>query len=353
VFNLPDELSELLQHDPTTYTVVGREGKRREFKLQFVDADFSEYAKALAAFSNADGGVLILGVSDKPRQIIGVDLTTIPDEAKWANRLREDFDPEIVISTRTYEVANRNLFVAGVDPSPHRPVICKKTRTKLFTDKSGKQKDVEVLREGTIYYRYAGQTKAIGFAELSAMLDEREKRRMQKIIEALKVVERVGFDRAGVVDITAGEASNIFVSRETAKGLTFIDKANLVHDKGAPAYVVLGQVQLSNVVHAPLEEADKNLPTEAAEQLRPVVKEMYGPSATIAAQQVTKVLRRLQLDDDDRYCVKEKKLKRKYITRAGIKAVADFIRSEPLEAIRVFGARHAIAQYEQGALLAS
>jgi len=169
---------------------------------------------------------------------------------------------------------------------------------------------------------------------------------MAKILEAIRVVERVGFDKAGVIDLTAGAASSVYVSRETAKGLNFIDRANLVEDGAAPAYVVLGQVQLNNVVHAPLDEADKNLPSEAADQLRPIAVETYGRNAVISAQQVTKILRHLGIDDDGRHCIHEKKLRRKYVTRAGIEAAGDFIRTKPLEAIRAFGARNAIARYE-------
>ena len=110
---------------------------------------------------------------------------------------------------------------------------------------------------------------------------------------------------------------------------------------------MLGTVNLNKVVHAPLEEEDKNLPTEAANQLKPLVKQFYGKGATIWAPQVSALLKRLNLDGDNVHCVLEKKLRRKYITKAGIKAVGDFIREKPLEAIRIFGSKAAIQKYEQ------
>jgi Putative DNA-binding domain len=343
VFNLPETLDELLQFDGATLAVATREGKHREFKRDLIASDFSEYSKTLAAFSNSDGGVIVFGVSEKPRMIVGVN--QIADEAHWANRLREDFDPEIVIATKIYAVATMQLLAIGVDSSPNRPVICRKSRSKSVTDKEGRAKDVEVLREGAIYFRYAGQTRTIGYTELAAMLAERERRRIQAVMQTLKVMERVGLENTGIVNIKE-QTSNLYVSRETAKGLTLIDQGKFVEKNGAPAYVVLGQVNLNRVVHAPLDEADKNLPTEAAAQLKPIVEEIYGKGSTISAQQVSALLKKL-INNDNVHCVQEKKFHRKYVTRAGIKAVGDFIREEPLDAIRTFGSRVAIQRYEQ------
>jgi predicted HTH transcriptional regulator len=47
--------------------ITSREGKHREFKQAFVQSDFADYTKTLAAFSNADGGCILFGISDKPR----------------------------------------------------------------------------------------------------------------------------------------------------------------------------------------------------------------------------------------------------------------------------------------------
>jgi hypothetical protein len=340
VFAFPDDIVDLIQFDQTNLNVVSREGKHREFKSHFVVSDLSEYTKTLASFANAGGGVLIFGVGDKPRQIRGS--CEILDEARWADRLREDFAPEIEIATKVYTVSGLTLFAVGVDPSLHKPILCRKTRSKQIEDKDGKRKDIEVLREGTIYYRYAAQTRPIGFAELSALFDERDRRRMKAVMETLRAVERVGFENAGVVSMSPG-ASTLFVSRETAKGLSFIDKGRFVEEEGAPAYVVLGQVDLNKVVHAPLDEADKNLPTEAANALKPLIREVYGAGSSISAQQVSKLLTHLKIGDDNVHCVQEKKLARKYVTRAGIKALDDYVRTQ---AIRVFGSKLAIGGYE-------
>ena len=80
---------------------------------------------------------------------------------------------------------------------------------------------------------------------------------------------------------------------ETAKGLSLIDKGRLVEEAGAPAYVVMGNVDVKNVIQAPLDDADKNLPTEAAARIRPLVRRVYDNQTSITAGQVSMVLKRL------------------------------------------------------------
>lgn len=334
---LPANFSEFVHFDAATGSVTSREGKRLEFKEGFIAADLSDYTKVLASFANASGGVIVFGVSNKPRMI--VDAKEMTDEANWANRLRDDFEPELPFAIKEYMVNDCRLYAVGVDPCLHKPVICKRTRSKVVEDKKVGKKDVGVLQEGAVYYRYAGQTRTIGFAELHTMLTERETQYLRKMMETLQVIQKVGLENAGIVDMSIPK-SRIFMSKETAKGLSFIDKGQIVQEDGAPAYVVMGNVDLQQVVHAPLEEEDKNTPTEAAKALLKVVNEVYG-IGRIHPQQVTLLLRHMKIDGDNVHSVIEKKMGRKYITRAGLRAVEDFIREDPGEAINVFGSRAA------------
>jgi hypothetical protein len=230
VLKLPEKLSDLFAFDPVTLVVAGREGKRREFKLDYFQKDIADYTKTLAAFANADGGCIIFGVRDRPREIVGV--SSVIDEAKWADRLREDFVPEIVFSTRTYEIASKILLAIGTDSSPHRPIIARTNRSKKSADKDGKPVVTEAIKDGTIYYRYGGQTRPIGYSELSEMLADRERNRIKSMMENLKVVEKIGIENVGIIDMKEG-ASHLYLSKETARGL-FIDRGRFVEEDGAP-----------------------------------------------------------------------------------------------------------------------
>lgn len=174
---LPDRVEELIQFDGESLTVFSREGKHREFKQKFNQAEFSRYAKALAAFCNTDGGSLFFGVAEKPRRIEGVDPATIPDEAAWTDRLRRDFDPEIPIEVREYRVAGRCVVAIRVERHVQRPVICKRTRTAQI-ERRGRQTDQTITQECVVYYRQSGQTRPIAFTEMQNLLQERDERRI-------------------------------------------------------------------------------------------------------------------------------------------------------------------------------
>lgn len=340
VLHLPDDLSDLFSI-AADGSVSSRESKHLEFKEGFAESDFSDYTRALAAFSNADGGTIVFGVTDKPRRIVNAGEPL--DEAKWVDRLREDFDPEIHFAIRRYSFKGKILYAVGVDTARYKPVIARKNRTRVV-ERNGKKKDLEVLREGTVYYRYAGQSRFIAYAEMHNLLAQRDHLNFKRLTETLQLMQTVGIANTGVVDLSL-KRSRVYMSKETAKGLSFIDKGRLVEDAGSPAYVVMGNVEIQDVIHAPLQDEDKNIPTEAAKLLAPTVKEIYGGVTAISPQQVTALLRHLKIDGDNVHSVHEKKLNRKYVTREGLKALDNFIRANPGGALRVFGSRAALALY--------
>jgi len=343
MFALPQSLDELIQFDSASLAVTSRESKHREYKQDLVVADLSEYTKTLAAFANAGGGYILFGISNKPRQIVGA--THDIDEAQWVDRLKQDFDPEIPISTAHYTVRGLNVLAVGCDQAVNRPVVCKRSRSKAVPGKGSKQGQIEVIREGSIYYRYAGQSRTIGYSELVQLIAEREERRLKAFMDTINVIQKVGVDNTGILKMSE-ESSSIFMTPETARGLALIDKGRLVEKRGTPAYVVVGNVDVANVVHTQLPEADKNLPSEAAADLRPTVRKVFGPETPFSPGQVTMVLRHLGLDDDNIHSVHERKLRRKFVTRAGIQAIKSFIEEKPLEAITCFGSKASIARFK-------
>ncbi len=190
---LSENLDGLIDFDPATLRVTSRESRRLEFKRSFDRQQLAAYERTLAAFSNTVGGVILFGVADRPRIVVGTDPNTLPDDADITTLLRQDFSPEIPFEARTYHYGALTLFAIGVEPNINRPVICQRSRNKKTLDANGQNpREEEAIREGAIYYRYIAQTAAIKYTELRALLDEREERRLKIIMETLKAVERVG-----------------------------------------------------------------------------------------------------------------------------------------------------------------
>lgn len=350
---LPDKLADLIDYDAATLRVKSREGRKLEFKESFVKTQLASYERTMAAFANTVGGTIVFGVSDKPRLIVGTGPADLMDEADITTRLRADFAPEIPFESRTYQVGEMTLLAISVQPGVDRPVICQKTRTKLTHDANGNNpRDDVVIKDAAIYYRYSAQTSAISYNELRALLDEREERRLRIIMETLKAVERVGYEKVGVVDATsfgdATKATNLYVSKETAKSMNFIDEGRFteITDESSPAFLVVGRVSLGEVVHAPMEDADKNLPSEVASTLLPLVHRIYGPEVSLPPSGIKRLLEAFNLMEMP-YHEWDTKIGRRYVTRAGIVELRAKLQTEPLKALQSFASKKAIEAYEE------
>lgn len=276
---LPENLSELFEYDAATLRVSSREGKHREFKRQPAAGDMLRYGKTLAAFSNTDGGVIVFGVTDAPRTIVGVD-DAFPDEANWANSLRNAFAPEIDFEVREYVVGDKTVVAVGVDRGRDLPVVCLRD-SNVNRMVNGRTKTEALLQQGAIYYRQAGQTRPIYHLELRSMLERRDADRLAAFMQNLRIISEVGPDKIGILDmskgVTEGNTTRLYLSRETARHLNFIERGRFVESKeeGDPAYMVVGSVQLNQAVAGPLDPDDQNLPNETADRLRPVVEDVF------------------------------------------------------------------------------
>lgn len=353
--NLPEDLFELIEFEPHTLRVTSREGKHREFKQQINQRQISRYTKALAAFSNTDGGVLIFGVTDTPRHIVGVDPAEFPDEAQWSDCLNRDYAPEIDYTIREYEIANHTVIAIGVDRAKDLPIVCLRDNN-FQREVRGVVQQQTLSQKGSIYYRRAGQTRPIYYAELKAILEKRDEERLQAFLQNLKIISDVGPDKIGILDMSEraseGDATRLYLSRETARNLNFIERGRFVEspDDGDPAYVVVGNVHLNQVVAGPLDPADQNLPTDAANSLRPFIHEFYLDGMPFNGQHVARLAKfsgiRGQGDSDQRYCIQDGKVNRVYYTRAGIQKLREMIEADPESALRSFASKATIDQYE-------
>ncbi|MEO1168566.1 MAG: ATP-binding protein [Pseudomonadota bacterium] len=353
--DLPADLSEILDFDTDTMRVSSREGKHREFKQEFSKGHVAKYVKALAAFTNTDGGILIFGVTDAPRTIVGVDPAGIQDEAQWSDWLRRYFAPEIDFRIREYNVNALTVVAVGVDRGEDLPISClRDSQTEKVV--SGVSRAVPLTQKGAIYYRQAGQTRPMYHAELRKIIDERDQKRLNAYLQNLKIMSDVGPDRVGVVDMsraaTPNDEGTLYLSRQTAESLSFIDEGRFVEtkDQGDPAYMVVGRVQLNEVVPGPLDPADKNLPTEVAEKLKPVAEEVFGFSMPLTGAHVAKLAKHLGIrgdgEADPQFCINDEKLKRIYYTQSGVDLMENEIRDNSRDALQSFASRETIARYQ-------
>ena len=210
------EVHGLLRASPTNpCRLTSRENSRLEYKETFNWGNRAHYAKTMAAFANKDGGFIVFGVKDSPRDLVGVNAERFDalDPSRVAEFLNSAFLPEIPWELFRTEIAGIPLGIVAVLPAVGRPVVCIKN-------------DRNELREADIYYRYRGRTERIKYPELQRMILESQERERNSWLEHLSKVAQIGVENVGVLDLNGGELSGqrgrLLVSRDTLDKIKFI-----------------------------------------------------------------------------------------------------------------------------------
>jgi hypothetical protein len=219
----------------TSNRLISRENSRLEFKEAFNLGSADEYAKAAAAFANAQGGYIVFGVKDAPRELVGLKSTNFDtfDSAKLTNALNERFSPEIRWEPHSAVVRGFKVGVLYFAEAAQKPVVC--------------TKNAGCLQQGAIYYRHRGRSEAIRYPELRRLLDEEKARERNLWMKQLRRISEAGVDNVAVLNLQSGEVSGangrFYVSEELLPKLQFIREGQFVESEGAIALRLLGDIQ--------------------------------------------------------------------------------------------------------------
>ena len=96
------------------------EGEHQQQDFKFEISDARKIAKTLSAFANTNGGRLLIGVKDNGK-IAGVR----SEEEKYMIEAAAQLYcvPEVEYSLQTYIVEGRQVLVATIEETPHKPVL--------------------------------------------------------------------------------------------------------------------------------------------------------------------------------------------------------------------------------------
>ena len=194
--------------------IKSRETHQIEFKQDFDWDDKRtriKYLKSIAAFANRDGGYMIFGVSDSPRNLIGM---TKPfndiDDADISSFINEYLTPSIIFERREYKGRNKRVGVIYIHPSDKKPIVCAKTYENL-------------LIESTIYYRYNSKSDRIKSGDLIHLIKEAKELESQKWMSLFTKVSTIGVHNVGLYNSKEGKIT-------TQKNNQFVLVSNCINN---------------------------------------------------------------------------------------------------------------------------
>ena len=170
-----------------------RESTWLEFKTNFQPQQVPEYAKALAAFANNEGGYIVFGVESRPHRLAGMTNSRFSeyDPAKLSAFFNDHFNPALEWEQHIHTIADRIFGLLYAYQARRKPIVCSKNNS--------------VLRDGDVYYRYHGQSKCIVAQDMHKLIEERVESERQAWFQLLKRISRANPSATYTLDIVQRE----------------------------------------------------------------------------------------------------------------------------------------------------
>ena len=256
-----ENVSELFALNKEKNKMQKREGVKLEFKEAFNFGNMAMYFRTMASFANRNGGYIIFGVKDKPREPIGMNSKNLEmfenlKIEELTNNLNEYFSPEILWEHCIYEFNNKYFGIMYIHELENKPAICKKNY-------DGKEEKYS-LKDGDIYYRYSGRSQRIRYSELVEIIDEKRKKEERMWLDYLIKSSRIGVENIGLLDLKRGnmqskEIKSIYIDEELLKQIKFIKEGAFNEVKGSPSLKLMGEIENINGEKIILKEGKEKI----------------------------------------------------------------------------------------------
>ncbi|WP_417666776.1 helix-turn-helix domain-containing protein [Roseibium sp.] len=226
--------SRFVQRDDGGWYLADGETSEQECKAQFEPRRMEPIIRAIAALANNRGGFVFIGVHNLGCQVVGMPDTAFQDTdiVRITDKAKTLLTPTPVFSKEVITVGGLAVGVIHVEKHPNPPVI-------VCRDANG-------LEDGTILFRYPGQSGKIKFGDLLELLRERDRAAQEVLLTSASRLSEIGADRALIIDTDKGEldagSKRIMIDRTLADQLEFIREGEFDERLGARALRLIGDV---------------------------------------------------------------------------------------------------------------
>ena len=222
------------------------EGLTIEYKETFNFGSLAKYFKTMMAFANNRGGIIVFGVTNSPRIIKGLDKNSQfynIDPEKIVKYMKEDMSVILDFEMDTISVDGKELGFIKVDQLKYKPVICKKNEN-------------DILKEGSIYYRYSGRSELINYADLRNIIEDIKSIERKAIMNNFNAIIKEGPENIQLINTNTGKIQwgkvPVLISEELLmdlkKEVKFIESGKFDETNGDPTLKVIGSLNSSNIV---------------------------------------------------------------------------------------------------------
>ncbi len=243
-----ENISELFALNGEKNKMKRRESVSLEYKESFSFGSMAMYFRTIASFANRNGGYIIFGIKDKPREPIGLKPKNLKmfenlKIEEFTQNLNEYFSPEIMWEHCVYEFENKFFGIIYIHELKNKPAICKKN----YDSKEEKYS----LKDGDIYYRYSGRSQKIRYPELMEIIDKKRRNEERMWLDYLIKSAKIGIENIGLLNLKSGSIqgrniSSLYIDEGLLKQIKFIQEGNFREKEGSPALKLMGEIENIN-----------------------------------------------------------------------------------------------------------
>lgn len=223
------------QRDDGNWYLRDGETSQQECKVEFDPRRMNPVIRAIAALANNKGGFVFLGVQDADCQVVGLanDSFTETDIVRFSDKVKTFLVPTPDFIKETINIGGMNVGVLYVEKYGVPPVIVARAG--------------DGLEDGSILFRYPGQSAKIRFGDLHEMLRERDRASQTILLKTTQRLSDIGPERSLIVDTGAAtiETSDtqLMIDKKLADQLEFIRQGDFQEVRGAPTLRLVGDVK--------------------------------------------------------------------------------------------------------------